>query len=173
ELGIRAHEHARERAAVEVARKLIGGVQGALLVHLEEGLAILLRAAQLAPLGQDDGPREDRSQCEETDHELNEPTRLPDQAECIDARETSPQCRPTDDAHWSPHTSVRSRLGARPASSNPRRREGEVMEVTVDSRGPAQAEADLLALPMAQLGKDADSLPPRLSALDRTLGGRI
>ncbi|HZO09224.1 MAG TPA: M17 family peptidase N-terminal domain-containing protein, partial [Myxococcota bacterium] len=47
------------------------------------------------------------------------------------------------------------------------------MEVTVDSRSPAQAEADLLAIPLAQLAKDTRALPARLAGLDRALGGRI
>jgi hypothetical protein len=47
------------------------------------------------------------------------------------------------------------------------------MEVTVDSRSPAQVEADLLAVPVAQLPKGERALPPRLAALDRVLGGRI
>jgi len=47
------------------------------------------------------------------------------------------------------------------------------MEVTVDSRSPAQAEVDLLAVPMAQLPKGEHELPARLAALDRALGGRI
>src|SRR5262245_16030075 len=47
------------------------------------------------------------------------------------------------------------------------------MEVTVESRSPAQADADLLAVGLAQLGKDERALPARLAALDRALGGRI
>jgi leucyl aminopeptidase len=47
------------------------------------------------------------------------------------------------------------------------------MLVTVDSRNPIDAKADLLALPMVQIDPEKWRLPPRLAAVDRALGGRL
>jgi leucyl aminopeptidase len=47
------------------------------------------------------------------------------------------------------------------------------MLVTADARSPLEVEADLLAVPVAQLPKGESSPPARLAALDRALGGRI
>src|SRR5262245_43251116 len=47
------------------------------------------------------------------------------------------------------------------------------MLVTAEARTPAEVEADLLVLPLLQLGKGEPRLPARAAALDRALGGRI
>jgi leucyl aminopeptidase len=47
------------------------------------------------------------------------------------------------------------------------------MLVTADAKSPAEAEADLLAVPLAQLPKGEPHLAARAAALDRALGGRI
>jgi leucyl aminopeptidase len=47
------------------------------------------------------------------------------------------------------------------------------MRVTAEAKSPAEAEADLLVLPLGQLGKGEPRLPARAAALDRALGGRI
>jgi leucyl aminopeptidase len=47
------------------------------------------------------------------------------------------------------------------------------MLVTADAKSPTEVEADLLAVPLAQLPKDELRLPARAAAVDRALGGRI
>ena len=47
------------------------------------------------------------------------------------------------------------------------------MLVTVDSRHPKQAKVDLLVLPMTQIDPDKWRLPPRLSTLDKAIGGGL
>jgi len=47
------------------------------------------------------------------------------------------------------------------------------MLVTAEAKSPAEAQGDLLAVPLAQLGKGEPRLPARAAALDRALGGRI
>lgn len=47
------------------------------------------------------------------------------------------------------------------------------MQVTVRTRRAAEAPAELLALPLAQLEGSAGRLPARIAALDRATGGRI
>jgi len=47
------------------------------------------------------------------------------------------------------------------------------MKVTIDSRAPAEASADLLAVPMTTLAKRNPKLPSHLSALDRATGGQL
>ena len=46
------------------------------------------------------------------------------------------------------------------------------MRVTVDNTDPAQARADLLAVPLLQADGSEPRLPRRVTALDRALGGR-
>jgi hypothetical protein len=101
ELRIGRGEDAGERASIQLARVAVGRIERALLIDLQEGLAILPRASQLSPLVDDDGPRHDRECQEDEEHELNDPPGLEHQAECIDAREASPHGRPDDDAHTS------------------------------------------------------------------------
>jgi leucyl aminopeptidase len=62
---------------------------------------------------------------------------------------------------------------ARPALQCSEITRGEVMDVTIESRSPAEAAADVLALPLAALEPAAGRLPPRVAALDRAAGGRI
>jgi leucyl aminopeptidase len=50
---------------------------------------------------------------------------------------------------------------------------GVVMDVTIESRSPAEVSADLLALPLAADGLSGGRVPPRVAALDRAAGGRI
>ena len=88
---------------VEIAGSPVGCVQRPVVIDLEESLAILPCAPKLPPLEPDDGPGDDREQDEQQDDELYHPARLPDQAQRIEARETSPHRRPDDDA---PHTSL-------------------------------------------------------------------
>ena len=47
------------------------------------------------------------------------------------------------------------------------------MKVTVDARAPGASQVDLLALPIASDEVRRSRLAPRLSALDRSLGGVI
>jgi leucyl aminopeptidase len=47
------------------------------------------------------------------------------------------------------------------------------MQIAVESREPARAEADLLVLPLFTLDPLRWKVPPRLAALERQLGGRI
>jgi leucyl aminopeptidase len=47
------------------------------------------------------------------------------------------------------------------------------MEVTIETRTPAESAADLLALPLAAFDPARWRLPPRVAALDRASGGRI
>jgi leucyl aminopeptidase len=47
------------------------------------------------------------------------------------------------------------------------------MQVSVDSRSPVEASADVLALPLASLDPSKPRLPSRAAAVDRALGGRI
>jgi leucyl aminopeptidase len=47
------------------------------------------------------------------------------------------------------------------------------MQINVESREPSRAEADLLVLPLFTLDPVRWKLPPRLAALERSLGGRI
>ncbi|MCH2169998.1 leucyl aminopeptidase [Myxococcota bacterium] len=47
------------------------------------------------------------------------------------------------------------------------------MKVTVDSRNPVDANADLLAILLAEQSKSRRRVPPRLAAIDRALGGAI
>jgi leucyl aminopeptidase len=50
---------------------------------------------------------------------------------------------------------------------------GGVMHVTIETRDPAEAAVDLLALPLTELDPTHWRLPPRVAALDRAAGGRI
>ena len=47
------------------------------------------------------------------------------------------------------------------------------MQVTVDSRDPREAAAEVLALPLLKTDPSSPRLPARIAALDRALGGRI
>ncbi len=47
------------------------------------------------------------------------------------------------------------------------------MDVTIETRDPLRAPADLLALPLFELDPAHWRLPPRIAALDRAAGGRI
>jgi leucyl aminopeptidase len=47
------------------------------------------------------------------------------------------------------------------------------MDVTIESRSPAEVSADVLALPLASEGLAGGRLPPRIAALDRAAGGRL
>jgi len=47
------------------------------------------------------------------------------------------------------------------------------MLVTVDSRHPKQAKAELLVLPMTQIDPDKWRLPPRLAAVDKAIAGGL
>src|SRR5688572_10554388 len=47
------------------------------------------------------------------------------------------------------------------------------MKITVDARAPGAAQVDLLALPIASDEVRRSRLAPRLTALDRSLGGEI
>ena len=47
------------------------------------------------------------------------------------------------------------------------------MHVTIETRSPAEAAVDLLALPLTELDPAHWRLPPRVAALDRAAGGRI
>ena len=90
ELSVRLHEDLRDRAVLEIARDFVRRVEGSLVVHLEERLAIFGRAAQLAPFERDDRPRNNGSggQCEED--ELDDPSGLTDKPEDVETRETHP-----------------------------------------------------------------------------------
>lgn len=50
---------------------------------------------------------------------------------------------------------------------------GAVIEVTVETRGPAEREAELLVLPLPERDGERRSLPSRWSAVDEELGGRL
>ena len=60
------------------------------MIDLEEGVAILLGATQLAHLEQDDRPGEHRKEHEDHEDQLDQPTRLEDQVEESDAHEAHP-----------------------------------------------------------------------------------
>jgi leucyl aminopeptidase len=47
------------------------------------------------------------------------------------------------------------------------------MDVTIETGSPAEATADVLALPLCELDAASGRLPPRIAALDRAAGGRI
>ena len=47
------------------------------------------------------------------------------------------------------------------------------MQVSVDSRSPVDASADVLSLPLAAVDPSKPKLPARVAAVDRALGGRI
>ena len=47
------------------------------------------------------------------------------------------------------------------------------MQVSVDSRSPVDASADVVILPLAAVDPSKPKLPARVAAVDRALGGRI
>src|SRR5262249_57824862 len=61
-----------------------------------------------------------------------------------------------------------------PCPSGQQRFEGnEVMKITIDARSPAQAGADLLALPVARIERKSARLPAALASADRATRGQI
>ena len=47
------------------------------------------------------------------------------------------------------------------------------MQVSVDSRSPVDASADVLTLPLSAVDPSKPKLPARVAAVDRALNGRI
>ena len=109
-LGVARQEDRRERATVELARRVERLLDGAVVIRLQERLAILLGAGDLAPLEHDGAPRNHGSGDQEEDHELDDPAGLPDQVQQVEARETSPHDRPSDDETHDPLVGWASRM---------------------------------------------------------------
>src|SRR5262249_59491835 len=95
QLVVSAEEHRGERAAVEVLGGRIRLVERAGVIDLEESLAILLRAPELAHLERDHRPRHDRQADQAEENELHDEARLEYQVENTEAHETSPIAVPT------------------------------------------------------------------------------
>src|SRR5690606_24621900 len=135
----------------QVARGVVRRFQRALVVHLEERLAIFGRAPQLAPLEGDDRPADDRGDCEQQEDELGEPTRLKDQVEDVEARETYPPVRPGENQRHVPLYGKARRRKVGNAARGAIPRAGGRMKLTVDSHDLARLPVDLLALPLPSL----------------------
>jgi hypothetical protein len=95
-LGVGGQKDCRERTTGELSRGIVGRVEGSVVIHVEKCLAMLLGTGKLSPFEGDGGPGDDGGGREEGDDELNDPRGLPDQVEGVQARETSPHDRPSD-----------------------------------------------------------------------------
>jgi hypothetical protein len=90
ELFAGGQEDDRQRAAVEMAGRVVDLAESVPSIDLEKGLAIFVRGAQLRPLAHDDRDRGDGKTKQHQEDELDDETRLENQADQVEAHGVSP-----------------------------------------------------------------------------------